>query len=221
MLLLVGSPKSGRSTSQSLGGCFLEKLKEKGFETGSISVYPLLRSAGGMRELKEAVDTADVVVISFPLYVDSLPAGLIRALEGIAMHRKNSDSPRKQKLVVISNSGFPESQHMDTAIAICREFARETGMEWLGGLSLGGGASIDGKPLAKAGGMVRNVISALELAASDIAEGKPLSDETLSVMARPMMPSWTYTFFGNLGWLIRANKFGVLWKLKDRPYSRE
>ena len=220
-LLLIGSPKLGRSTSESLGSYFIEKLNERGVETESISVYRLLRSEGGMEQLNEAVDKADVLVLSFPLYADALPAGLVHALTSIADHRKASASPRKQGLVAVSNCGFPESRHIDTAIAVCRQFAGETGIDWLGGLALGAGGSLDGRPLAKAGGMVRNAIAAFDLAASDVAEGRPISDEAVAMMARPMMPSWMYTLFGNLGWRLQARKLATKKKLNDRPLQGE
>jgi multimeric flavodoxin WrbA len=36
MLLLVGSPKRGKSTSESIGTYLLERVKEKGIETDKI-----------------------------------------------------------------------------------------------------------------------------------------------------------------------------------------
>jgi len=46
--------------------------------------------------------------------------------------------------------------------------------------------------------MVRSVIEALNSAAEEIAAGQPLSEKTISLMAKPMMPSWLYLAGGNL-----------------------
>lgn len=54
-------------------------------------------------------------------------------------------------MVGIVNSGFPEAFHNDTALAILRRFAAETGFQWAGGLALGGGGTIDKKHSAGPG----------------------------------------------------------------------
>ena len=47
-----------------------------------------LRSPEGRDRMLAAVDAADLVIVSFPLYIDQLPAPLLEALELIAEHRK-------------------------------------------------------------------------------------------------------------------------------------
>ena len=86
-LLLVGSPKPGASSSESLGAYLLEELEKRGVETQTMHVTKAVRSEEATEELLAAVDSADLVVLSFPLYIDSLPAPAIRALELIAGRR--------------------------------------------------------------------------------------------------------------------------------------
>jgi hypothetical protein len=109
-----------------------------------------------------ATDRADLVVPAFPLYVDSLPAPVIRALERIARQRQEAGIPHQQRFLAIANSGFPEAAHMDTAMAICRCFARQAGFVWTGGLTLGGGHGlVSAQPLKQLGGRVRHAMQSL------------------------------------------------------------
>jgi multimeric flavodoxin WrbA len=162
VLLLVGSPKGQKSSSASLGGYLLERLAEKGLQTETVLLYSALRSEERLAGMLAATDRADLVVLAFPLYVDSLPAPVIRALERIARHRQEADIPRQQRFLAIANSGFPEAAHMDTAMAICRCFARQAGFVWTGGLTLGGGHGlVSAQPLKQLGGRVRHAMQSL------------------------------------------------------------
>jgi hypothetical protein len=225
VLLLVGSAKRPRSTSESLGTYLCERLAERGFEAETLLIYRALKSVTSRAELLAATDRADVIVLAFPLYVDSLPHLVIRALEVIAQHRKDAHRQARgdaqgQRLMAIANCGFPEANQNDTALAICRQFARESGFEWAGGLALGGGEAINGQPLPKAKGRARNVIKSLDLTAAALAEGKPVPQEAIESMAKPITPTWMYALLGGLGWKRRAKKHGAQKKLRDRPYHQ-
>lgn len=280
-LLLIGSPKPQNSTSESLGRYLTDRLHEKDIETESMHICSELRTEEGQGRLLLGVGEADIIILSFPLYVDSLPAGVTRALEMIAESRKRKVphavaealrkvvdlaeqhslflaiglivwllsswakflppiiiraldiigksqkvpglkqtkapihnirivknfldglEPKRRMFVAISNSGFPEAHQSNTALAICRKFADEAELDWAGGLALGGGAAIDGKPLDKTGGMTRNVRKSLDIAAQDIAAGHPISQQAIDLMAKPISHTWLYILLGNIGWLIQ------------------
>jgi NAD(P)H-dependent FMN reductase len=219
-LLLVGSPKA-RSTSASLGDHLLGLLEQRGLFTDSLRLTPILRKADGARILLSKADGAGIIVLAFPLYVDSLPGPLVRALELLAEHRRAMGSPRRQRLLAISNCGFPEARHNETALDQCRIFCRDAGIEWVGGLGLGGGGMIGGLPLTKRGRAVRGVTASLALAADTLAADTPLPEEAVSLMARPLIPVWLYMLIGHAGWRRQARKFGALKKIYDRPYQDE
>ena len=164
----------------------------------------------------ELVGASDLLVLAFPLYIDSLPAQLIAAFEKIAVQRKNAASPKTQELVVIVNNGFPESAQNATALAICRQFALETGIEWVGGLSLGGGGVINGSSLEEAGFVARNIRKALDFAARDLLEGKVVSRQAVDLMAKPAIPRWLYLFASNRAWKKQAKACGV----EDKLYNK-
>lgn len=220
VLLLVGSPRGPRSTSESLGAYLLKKLQEYSLETEKVYIHPSLKTHENRANLLRAVDSPDLLILAFPLYVDSLPSPVIAALELIAEHWKTSKKPKSKKLLAIANNGFPEAHQNDTALAICRRFASEIGIEWVGGLALGGGEAIHGKPLDEAGGMVRNVKKALDLAAAALAEGKSVPKDAKVLMAKPLIFTLMYVWFGNRGWKRQAKKYGVQNNLFDRPYQK-
>ena len=219
VLFLIGSPKGSKSTSGSLGTYLLKGLNHNGFDTEKVYIYPSVKSDKGRENLLAAIDRSDILILVFPLYVDSLPSLVIRAMELIAEHRKKITNPKKQMFAAITNCGFPEAHQTDTALSICRRFAQEIGMEWLGGLGLGMGGVVNGKPLEKLGFMTRNVRKSLDLTAAALAIGGRVPQEAVDLMSKRFMPAWLYLWFGNMGWKRHAKKNKVLQKIDDRPYQ--
>ena len=217
-LLLVGSPKGASSTSNSLGNYLISRLEQLGLTVGKEYIYKLVRKEDGQKKLLTKVEEASTIILAFPLYVDCLPAGVIKALEIIADHRKSKNIREKQRFAIIINCGFPETQHNNTAVAICKIFSREVGFEWKGALSLGMGGAIGGRSLEERGGMVRNVIKGLDLAAQALAKGEDIPNEAIELFEKKFIPITLYTKMGNLGWNQQAKKYGVRKKIKDQPY---
>ena len=181
-LLLVGSPRTRKSTSNSLGAYLYEQLAARSIETETIYPHTVLRSAAKTQALLDAVDAADLVTLAFPLYVDSLPAPIIETLERIAAHREGRQR-RPQIFTAIANNGFPEAAHSATALAICETFAQQAGFTWAGGLALGEGGMIGGAPLA--GGRTARIRQALDLAAAALAEGRPIPAAAQDLFDKP------------------------------------
>jgi multimeric flavodoxin WrbA len=219
VLLLIGSPRAkGKSNSESLGLYLLEQFQQKGIETDTLRIHKMVRNEKGLADLFNALDEHELVVLSTPLYVDSLPAPVIRAFEEIARHRQTVRARRTQRFAAIVNSGFPEAHQNRTALAICRRFAFEADFQWDGGLAMGGGEAMGGKPVEKLGGMVRNQKKALETAADSLAEGRVIRQEAVDLMGRKLIPYWLYRWLGDRGWKKKARKQGVFDKLWDRPF---
>lgn len=216
-VLLIGSPRTKKSTSASLGGYLFEQLNARGVETQTIQIYTSLNSPERMRAMFQAIDNADLVVLAFPLYVDSLPAPVIAALEKIAANRNGQGSPIR--FAAISNCGFPEAHHNQTALAICSEFARQNGLTWLGGLALGGGEGlVHGVPLNEMDGRAIPLKKALDLAAEALVQGKPIPQSSQEFLGKPVIPNWMYKLFGGYGWKQQAKQYGAQKELKRQPY---
>lgn len=214
ILLLTGSPRFERSTSASLGEYLLSRLEEKGAQVETLHICQLIGTGEGVERLIATASNADVIILSFPLYFYTLPSGTIRALEVLS----ERETLRGKSLVAVANCGFPESRHNEPAILTCRKFAERAGMLWLGGLSTGCGPAIDGKPLKEAGGMVKNTIKALDIAAEDVFAGRTVSPQASQLMARQLMPGWIYRVMGNMGWRILGRSLKKTGRdFRDKP----
>jgi hypothetical protein len=218
VLLIVGSAKLQQSTSEVLGSYLLDKLIQRGWATETRYAHKTVRPGEARSALLSSVDNADLVILAAPLFVDALPYPVTGMLEQIAENRRGGNRRTDQSLLCILNCGFPEAHQNETAIAICRQFAREAGFEWAGGLALGGGEAINGRGLFRVRGLARNVIKSLDLAAQALADGKPIPEKAVDLMAKPLMPRWLYILMGSSRWKREAKAHGVYKKLLDKPY---
>ncbi len=98
-LLLVGSPRTRKSTSNSLGGYLFDQLGKHNIQTDTIYIHTTTHSAERTKAMLDAVDAADLVLLAFPLYVDSLPAPVMNALEIIAAHRATQSENKAASII--------------------------------------------------------------------------------------------------------------------------
>lgn len=216
-VLLVGSARpQGESSSEALGGYLLARLDEGGMDLEVFRVGRCQRP-GKERRLLQAVDGADLFVLATPLYVDALPYLVTRCLERIAAHRAAVPHRTGTRFLALVNCGFPEWEHTRVALDICRAFARQAGFRWAGGLGLGGGEAIGGRPLYGLGGRARHVRRGLDLAAEALLAGRDVPEQAQALLARPMIPSRIYTVIASIRWLRAGRRHGTLRRLRDRP----
>ena len=134
-LLLNGSPKPGASTSESLLTYLGETLEQLGVSTQSVKLIKAVRSEERTAELLAAIDGSDLVVLSFPLYWDSLPGHVVRACELIARHRGASRAgarPTAPRAPPSRPSSRAASRRLSRTPwrSVCRNFARTADLEW-------------------------------------------------------------------------------------------
>ncbi|MFW9970068.1 MAG: NAD(P)H-dependent oxidoreductase [Candidatus Odinarchaeota archaeon] len=218
-LLLVGSPRVEKSTSASLGNYLISKLEEFGMKSEKGFIHRLVNREEKIQSLFEMIDRADLIILTFPLYVDSLPAPVIKAMELIKGERERSESEESKSFIAISNNGFPEGHQNMTALHICKIFAEDCGFIWKGGLALGQGGSIGGIPLLERGGMVRNVVKGLNITAQALRDGKQVPQEAIDLFSKRFIPNFFYNAIVNLGWRLQKRKYGTKKKIKAKPYS--
>lgn len=207
-LLIGGSPKGRKGASWNIGGYLVDQLEQQGVEVRRRAVRPL-------GTVFEDLAWADLVVLSFPLYADGVPALVLGLLERI---RDSAGEPKA--LVAICNSGFPESHQNRVALRICARFCQETGWRWLGGVARGAGGALPARPLAQAGGMFEKTRRALCDGAVLLAHGKPLPPELIARAEAPLMPGWAYRTVGSLGMLRSLRRAGVFRRRHDRPFDK-
>lgn len=214
---LIGSAKPpGASTSESLARYLLERLDGGGVCSSLLFVT----RAGGYPDeerLLLSLAEADLFVLAAPLYVDGLPYLVTRTLETIAAARQRTSSSRPCAFTAILNCGFPEAQQCATALEIARLFARDAGFQWAGGLALGGGGAIDGRPLRETR-LTRHVRAALDLAAAGLLSDSAIPEKAVTLMAKPMMSSRLYIWIASYRWKRQARHHGVRHQLSATPF---
>lgn len=219
ILLMVGSPRKVASTSYSLGNYLLNGLKDHGMSVETIFLLPTVNSIEKRESMFNALDNADLIIMAFPLYVDQLPAPVVKTMELIAKRRQGKVTSSSQRFLAIVNCGFPESFQNRPAEEIVCQFAQQCGFTYLGTLAMGMGEAIHGRPLIEAGGMVRHVVKALDQSIEALTKGIKPPEEVFQLMSKQFIPRWLYIFMGNLGWKRRAGKERVSRQLYARPYE--
>ena len=159
-------------------------------------------------------------MLAAPFYVDCLPAPVIRVMELIVNHRQKQTRTKKPPFVAIINSGFPEPDQNLLALDICRVFARDADFEWVGGLPLGGGASIGGADLDAVGGRARHARPALSIMAKALSNGDDVPQEAIVKIRKAIIPRRLYIMVSHKGWNQVAKRNGVSDQLARRPYLR-
>ena len=86
---------------------------------------------------------------------------------------------------------------------------------------MGSGGALNGKPIEQSGGMTRNIVKALDMAAEAIIKEESIPSEAIDLMSRKLMPTFLYTAGGNGGWRTQAKKFNANNKLYARPYIND
>jgi hypothetical protein len=215
-LLLVGSPGNGSSNSHAIGRYLLDRLGKAGWEADEEFIYLAVKDEDRMKQALEKMDGSDLIILSFPLYVDSVPSQMIKFLEKANEHRNGSKSP-DQRLIAVCQSGFPESHHNDYALRICSNFAHDAGYHWAGGLSVGGGGAIAGQDLEEAGGMMRKLRESLDLTANAIVGGEDIPQRARDLVSKGTAPPLLYNWVVNRHWKQEARKNRV--DLRAKPHA--
>jgi len=221
-LLLVGSPRGKRSTSTSVGRYLMNNLEKKGIKTETLWINRQVVSDERMHEMLDAVERADIVVLTAPLYDDCQPAIVTRTMEAISVQQTIKG---KKRFFPIINCGFPEPEQITAvAIAIYHKFAITVGFKWAGSLSIGGGEILQGsagKSLDDLGRMAGKVKKTLDEISQALAAENSYPDKALRAI-----PGFFYRRFfakmmillNNFSWKSRAKKNGGV--VDARPYSQ-
>jgi len=134
ILIINGSPKKKDGAS----AFFAKILRLMLFPNKVTSISPGISK--DYHEIFYNLKIADAVVITVPLYVDSIPAHLIRFLKETEQYCENNIC--KFKLYVISNAGFVGGHHNQAHLEQYQCWCERAGIAWGGGLGIGGGVML-------------------------------------------------------------------------------
>jgi multimeric flavodoxin WrbA len=217
-VLLIGSPRMGKSSSAALGGYLFDRLETLGIETERFFLYQMTGDAGKEALMQAAIDRADLTILAFPLYIDSIPAPVLSVMRNISDHRQSV--PSSGRFAAIANCGFIEASQNENALAACARFARASGFDWVGSISIGGGEGlVQRTPLEGRGGPLIPVKRSLDLVAAALSAGNAIPEDARKQLSKPFIPAWLYRIAGSMGWKKQARRNGTEKRLNDRPYQ--
>lgn len=135
-LLIDASPKKRFSNSAYLMG-FSKVFMNSRANPCIKAKLPRIPKYG---KIFETIKKCDRVVLATPLYVDGLPSHVLRFLKELEVFCKKENITFK--MYVISNCGFYEGHQTKTLLLQVKAWCKRAGVEWKGGVGIGGGEMI-------------------------------------------------------------------------------
>lgn len=160
---------------------------------------------GGMLE-------ADILLIVFPLYMDSLPFPLIELLTRLEIQCRGVAIP---KVFAIVNGALDVTQ-TTLALEMIKHFTCRAGLDWGYGVGIGAGSM-----LYNAGGnWEEGLASDVYYALCDMAMAIKKKRSRLNTYVTPKISPFLYKAIANIGFWLEAkrNKAG---NLRARPYMHD
>lgn len=133
-ILINCSPKKSLSVSGFVMKCAGLMLRGE-------KIYMQLRTPADRQPILHALKNAAKVVFVTPLYVDGLPSHVLPFLKEMeAFCRENGLT---LKAYAIANNGFIEGCQNDPMMQVLENFCIRSGLEWCGGIGIGGGVMLN------------------------------------------------------------------------------
>ncbi|TQD28452.1 flavodoxin family protein [Methanolobus vulcani] len=217
VLAINSSPKMENGNTAMILNPFLEGMKEKGadvdlFYTQKMNVksctgeYNCWYKTPGecyidddMKLIYPKVPEADVFVFASPLYVDyvngSMKNVIDRMLPRVEPFMELRDGrcrhlirgpAKERKMVLVSNCGFWEMENFDPLVIQMEAFCKNASFDYAGALLRPHGILMPG--LMEMGMSLDDVFEAAKDAGRQLASEGKMSQETLNIVSRPLIP---------------------------------
>jgi multimeric flavodoxin WrbA len=187
--LISGSPKLKSSNSMT----FLNQIKSS---LEDYSIFELKKY--NYDEIIKSINNSEVIVLAFPLYVDSPTSITLDFLDSII----DNKIALKNKLVyTIINCGFRDGIQNDTAANIIKSWCQKVNAEYSGSLLIGSGEIIGDK---KYHYLSTTAIKKLNKFAITI---KNKENTKNIVTTTNLLDDRLFCFFANIFWTKKAKRF--------------
>ncbi|MCC5910868.1 MAG: hypothetical protein JJT76_10575 [Clostridiaceae bacterium] len=216
ILILNGSSRK-KGTSFSFSRTIKTLCEDTGNSAEIIHVIDYFKGKEELHQLKELMLQSDIIAMVAPLYSDTLSYYDIWFLERLVS--EYSHELRGKDFFAIGQCGFPDITRNEPLLNTCRFFAEEVGMRWLGGLSYGGGAMINGAFLEDLGKKGEKIILGFKFALEDVLQGHQISSKSqeLITVEIPKILQWPLVAFLNYHTRKKARENGNI-DYKRRAY---
>lgn len=208
--LINGSQKPGGSNS----GVLLGELNSLLSERNDVTTFAS-RGKSFSGEEYDRIIGSDVIVLGFPLYVDSIPSNTLKILIELEGLLKEADHQNIAFYAIINN-GFFEGEQTRVAFEITRNFCERAGVIFGGGIGEGAGEMLGSvKKDSVRERLFKKLWVALKSLAEKIEQKAPFEIRYLS----PSFPKflWRFmakhTFWNKLARKNNLNKKDILRKL--------
>lgn len=213
VLIIIGSPKTCKSNSYEISQYIKEQLQNKNFKFSTVTVSELIVSKIKMSSTINDLYDYDNIMLFSPLYVDSLPSGVIEVLEKFSKQRIERGCVPYFSAII--NCGFPEGEQTENALRTCKSFSDYMGFKWQRGVGIGMGETIGGQKISTLGSSHGQVTTELLMLCADLANEKQAFEPCF---AAPYIPRKLFIKVGALHWYKKAFKNKCLFKVNNKPY---
>lgn len=179
LVIFSGSPRK-KGTSYSFARTIKIIAEDDGNKAEIVHIIEYFDGTKEFDILKSIISKSDIICLTTPLYVDTLPYPVIWFFEKLSTEMNNE--LHGKSFFAIGQCGFPDVTLLQPLLGSCRCFAEATEMNWLGGLGYGGGAIIDGALLENLGGKGKKITSAFKLALGNVMQGKTISSKAQDLL---------------------------------------
>lgn len=200
--LINASPKRGDSASRTL----LQAL-EKCLHDTEIIWHD--SASGDGEELLRAVGGCSALVFAFPLYVDGIPANLLRQLEQVCP--SVAQAAPEAKVYALVNNGFYDGCQNALALEMMQYFTQEAGLTWGQGIGVGAGGMLQSAPIGK--GPLTRLGKTMGALADTILQRSSAENITID----PNFSRFFYMQAAHMGWRFQAKNNGLK---KSELYKR-
>lgn len=223
---LIASTRGKKTASESIVNYLHQKITEKkeskdlepsfAFQLKKFRVHEIFNKKQKLTEFLKETKESDTIIISTPVYVHSLPYPLTFILE--KMLEESRECWQGKELTAIIHCGYPESIQRKASIQICKDFADESGMKWLGALDFGGSPIIDGRQLEEVGYFTKWIRRSLDCLSENLIRGEEISEEAykLAKKNRLPIPGWVMKIMMNMMVKKNIKKQGL--DINVKPY---
>lgn len=201
ILTLCGSPRFGKGPEK-CSSLYLSEQLNRRLGPGWTMQIEAANPARDLDELARRLAGVQRLVLAFPLYVDSIPAGLLETLVGLEERLAGRPGLDQIPVYFIVNCGFFEAVHNELAVEMAELWRKNCGFGPGRALAAGGG-EMRQAPMGR--GPLKTLGKSLDALAQDIAAGR--SGPTL--WAQPDFPRALYQLAGNLDFRRQAQKNGL------------
>jgi multimeric flavodoxin WrbA len=235
VVAINSSPHMDKGNTAVILEPFIEGMREAGaevevFYTKKLRIKPCqgefdcwLKTPGDcfqkddMEWLRPKLAEADVWVLATPLYFDGMTGPMKNLLDRTIpfalpffelrdghIRHPGRDQSRASKMVLVSNCGFWEKDNFDALLVHIKAICKNTKMRFMGALLRPHGPAL--KPMLNIGGLVEDVIEAARDAGRQLVRDGKITEETLNIVSRDLLPMEDYFKMANQNFKRRLAK---------------